>query len=104
MSRRAKHWVIGFGLFAAVWIGSVVAGAAVQDPFFTAVAAAAETGKWPARDVRLRQGSYTALPFVFLTKADVIVSTDAGEKSAEIEIVHLPLIRYHLVRHFRLSG
>ena len=82
MSQRARRWVIGLCLFALIWVGSVVVGAAMQNPLTTAVAAAAEVGNWPAESVRLRRGSYSALPFVFLTSAEVVVATPTGEPCA----------------------
>jgi hypothetical protein len=103
MTRRARRWLIGIGLFLVVWIASAGVGAAAQNPFSVAVGAAASAGGWPAESVRLRSGSYTALPFVFLTRAEVMVSGLAGERPAEIKIIHIPLLRFYEVRSFRRS-
>jgi hypothetical protein len=95
-----RSLIIGIIVVLIVWPGTVVLGALAQNPFKVATEAAAATANWPLRDVRFRNGSYTALPFVFLTRAEVAVLYDDSERRAVIEVFHVPLLDYWSVRRF----
>ena len=102
--RRVRRWGIGIVVFFGLWLGSAVAGAALQNQFLVAVDAAAERGGWERESVYMLEGSYRALPFVFLTHVEVTALTPDGERRAEIEVINVPLLGYHHVRRFRAGG
>lgn len=60
------------------------------------------TAAWPVDDIWFRNGTYTTLPFVFLTRVEIGIKTDRGEESAEIKLFHVPLLGIRAVTEFRM--
>lgn len=87
--RRFLAWGL---VLLVVWPASVVVGAWVDPTFQAAVEVAASKADGPLDKVVLHNGSYTTLPFVFMTRVKVGFRTTEGERLAEVKLFHVPLL------------
>ncbi len=102
MQIRVSRWVLVLFLVFAAWSASALFGLFRQNPLLVATSMATTKGGWSSEQIRFERGSYRFLFVCSLVSARIAVATDAGEKPAEIRLLHVPFAGWS-VQSFRIG-